>query len=188
MDNQLEDSAGVGPTHDLIPVFVRLVAPHLEPVPKHLGRFVLGHTVFSKLLFVELVIPLSRVERMPQSHNDIVFDCSIHVDARRTRSYGSSNSPRRFWNALCGAPYSTTRVARLSNLVCFPITLACSMHRESPCYPPPADPSHTLNRAEALHVLAFLNHLLSAAIMETRRRLTSGPVRNVQPGCFAKLW
>jgi hypothetical protein len=81
MDNQFEGSAGVGPAHDPMPVLVRLVAPYLEPVPKHLGRLVHGHTVFSKFLFVELVLELSRLERVPESHNDIVSDRSTHVDA-----------------------------------------------------------------------------------------------------------
>ncbi len=56
MNNQFEGSASVGATHDLIPALVRLVPPHLKPIPEHLRRFVHGDAVFSKFFFVELIM------------------------------------------------------------------------------------------------------------------------------------
>jgi hypothetical protein len=45
----------------------------------------------------------------------------------------------------------------------------------------------TLNRAEALHFLAFLNLLLSAALTETKLKADVGPVRDVQTWLFREV-
>lgn len=93
MDNQLEDSTAVRATDDLIPVSVRLVPTCLEAVPKHLRRLLLGDAVFSKLLFVELISELRRIEWMPPSLWSIVpFDATF-AGWSRARGEGHACEP-----------------------------------------------------------------------------------------------